>query len=311
MADSDEELPPAFSSVEDGKKKNFMKDDIVWVRCNKVYWPAVVTNVSHKTRKVYVKTVNSPRKRKAIKIGFSSIIDFEDKKRNRQLFELGKRACSNFQPAYEKVKQFYVMKHHQHKLSAARYLTFEPGEVSYGTLPDMEVAEDSNSICNEECVYPLTEEELDSDPGNISNDSFGYQKSQNSYSAVTENSTSPSCSSSLSQIELRQKEEEAKILLAVIQGDACWNHLCRIYREEIYSERHSCFMSGNHKLKSNLKYFSGINIFPTGDLELELVNTLRDYIGRLGIKSDWSDYMYYVWLPELQYGPAVNSASNR
>ncbi|XP_033610501.1 uncharacterized protein LOC111872212 isoform X3 [Cryptotermes secundus] len=200
MADSDEELPPAFSSVEDGKKKNFMKDDIVWVRCNKVYWPAVVTNVSHKTRKVYVKTVNSPRKRKAIKIGFSSIIDFEDKKRNRQLFELGKRACSNFQPAYEKVKQFYVMKHHQHKLSAARYLTFEPGEVSYGTLPDMEVAEDSNSICNEECVYPLTEEELDSDPGNISNDSFGYQKSQNSYSAVTENSTSPSCSSSLSQI---------------------------------------------------------------------------------------------------------------
>lgn len=64
----------------------------------------------------------------------------------------------------------------------------------------MEVAEDSNSICNEECEYPLSEEELDSDPGNISDDSFGYQKSQNSYSAVTENSTSPNCSSSLSQI---------------------------------------------------------------------------------------------------------------
>jgi hypothetical protein len=34
--------------------------------------------------------------------------------------------------------------------------------------------------------------------------------------------------------------------------------------------------------------------------ELELVNTLRDYIGRLGVKSDWSDYMYYVWLPEVR-----------
>jgi hypothetical protein len=73
-------------------------------------------------------------------------------------------------------------------------------DVSYGTLPDMEVAEDSNSTCNEECEYPLSEEELGSDSGNISDDFFGSQKSQNSYSAVTENSMSPSCSSSLSQI---------------------------------------------------------------------------------------------------------------
>lgn len=73
-------------------------------------------------------------------------------------------------------------------------------DVSYGTLSDMEVAEDSNGICNEECEYPLSEEELDSDSGNTSDDFFAYQKSQNSYSAVTENSASPSCSSSLSQI---------------------------------------------------------------------------------------------------------------
>jgi hypothetical protein len=69
--------------------KNFMKDDIVWVLCNKVYWPAIVTNVIQKSRKVYIKTVNSPRKRKAIKIGFNSLIDFEDRKRNRQLFVSG------------------------------------------------------------------------------------------------------------------------------------------------------------------------------------------------------------------------------
>jgi hypothetical protein len=78
-----------------------MKDDIVWVRCNKVYWPAVVTNVSHKTRKVYVKMVNSPRKRKAIKIGFNAIIDFEDKKRNRQLF------VSDFHSLHPVVCQYY------------------------------------------------------------------------------------------------------------------------------------------------------------------------------------------------------------
>jgi len=62
-----------------------MKDDIVWVRCNKVYWPAVVTNVNKKSRKAYVKPVNSPRKCKAVKIGFSSLIGFEDSERNRQL----------------------------------------------------------------------------------------------------------------------------------------------------------------------------------------------------------------------------------
>jgi len=66
--------------------------------------------------------------------------------------------------------------------------------------------------------------------------------------------------------ELEQKEEEARKLLKVIQSDDCWNHLCRIYHEEVQSERHSCFMSGNLKLKSNLKYFSGISIFPTGNL---------------------------------------------
>jgi hypothetical protein len=63
----------------------FMKDDIVWMCCNKVYWPAVVTDVNKKCRKVYVKTVNSPQVRKAIKVGFSSLIGFEDSKRNRQL----------------------------------------------------------------------------------------------------------------------------------------------------------------------------------------------------------------------------------
>lgn len=63
-----------------------MKDDIVWVLCNKVYWPAVVTNVNKKRRKAYIKTVNSPQEIKAIQIGFSSLIDFEDGKRNRQLF---------------------------------------------------------------------------------------------------------------------------------------------------------------------------------------------------------------------------------
>jgi hypothetical protein len=43
-----------------------------------------------------------------------------------QLQELGRRACSSFQSTYDKVKQFFVMKHHQQKLSAARYLTFDP-----------------------------------------------------------------------------------------------------------------------------------------------------------------------------------------
>lgn len=70
-------------------ERDFKNDDIVWVRCNKVYWPAVVTNVNLKSRKVYVMTVNSPRKRKTIKIGFNSVINFEDQKRNRQLFVSG------------------------------------------------------------------------------------------------------------------------------------------------------------------------------------------------------------------------------
>jgi hypothetical protein len=70
-------------------EKMFIKDDIVWVLCDKVYWPAVVTNVNKKSRKVYVKTVNSPRKSKAVRIGFSSIIDFEDCERNKQLFVSG------------------------------------------------------------------------------------------------------------------------------------------------------------------------------------------------------------------------------
>jgi hypothetical protein len=73
-------------------------------------------------------------------------------------------------------------------------------DVSYGTLPDIEMAEDSNGICNEECEYSLSEERLDSDSGNSSDDSFGYQKSKNYYPAVTENSTSPSCSSNLSRV---------------------------------------------------------------------------------------------------------------
>ncbi|KDR19276.1 hypothetical protein L798_06068 [Zootermopsis nevadensis] len=65
-------------------------------------------------------------------------------------------------------------------------------------------------------------------------------------------------------------------------------------------------MSGNHKLKSNLKYFSGIHIFPTGSLELELANTLQKYIDRLGIVHDQSNYMYYVWLPEaLIFAPEI------
>jgi hypothetical protein len=73
-------------------------------------------------------------------------------------------------------------------------------DVFYGTLPDIEVAENSKDICNEKCEYPLSEKEIDSDSGNTSDDSVGYQKSLNSYSAVTENSMSPSCSSSLSQV---------------------------------------------------------------------------------------------------------------
>jgi hypothetical protein len=34
--------------------------------------------------------------------------------------------------------------------------------------------------------------------------------------------------------------------------------------------------------------------------ELELADTLQDYIGRLGVVHDWSDYMYYVCMPEVR-----------
>jgi hypothetical protein len=78
-------LPTVISNFFVFPEKIFMKDDIVWMHCNKVYWPTVVTNVNEKSRKVYVKTVNSPRKRKAIKTDFSSLIDFEERERNRSL----------------------------------------------------------------------------------------------------------------------------------------------------------------------------------------------------------------------------------
>ncbi|KDR19275.1 hypothetical protein L798_06067 [Zootermopsis nevadensis] len=182
-----------------------MKDDIVWVLCNKVYWPAVVTNVNKKRRKAYIKTVNSPQEIKAIQIGFSSLIDFEDGKRNRQLFELGKRACSNFQSVYDKVKQFYVKKHHQHNLSAARYLTFDPSDILHGSIPDADVSENSNSTFSEQPECPLSGKEIKSDSENASDGSVPIQKSQQSYSAVAEDDITPCCSTVLSKDELRQK----------------------------------------------------------------------------------------------------------
>jgi hypothetical protein len=69
-------------------------------------------------------------------------------------------------------------------------------DVSCEISSDVEVAENSNSICNEECGYPLSEKELESDSGNTSDDSIGSQKSQNSCPAVTEDA---SCSTSFSQ----------------------------------------------------------------------------------------------------------------
>ncbi|KDR07603.1 uncharacterized protein LOC110840067 isoform X2 [Zootermopsis nevadensis] len=158
-------------------------------------------------------------------------------------------------------------------------------DVPCGSIPDADVSENSNSTSSEQPVYPLSEEEIESD------------SESDSYSAVDDNITL-CCSTVLSEDELRHEEQEAGKLLRVIQSDTCWNHLCRIYHEDVYSQRHSCFMSGNHKLKANLKYFTGIHIFPTDSMALEFTSTLQKYVDRLGIVRDQSDYMFYVWVPE-------------
>jgi hypothetical protein len=70
----------------------------------------------------------------------------------------------------------------------------------YRTVPDTEVSENSNSTCNdEEPECPLSEEETESVSGNVSTDSVGSQKSQQSSSAVAEDDMISSCSTSLSQ----------------------------------------------------------------------------------------------------------------
>jgi len=71
-------------------------------------------------------------------------------------------------------------------------------DVFYGTLPDVEVSDNSNSIHNEEDAYPLSEEEIESDSTNVSHDSVGSQKFHPSYSTA-EDDMVPSCSKSLSQ----------------------------------------------------------------------------------------------------------------
>ena len=66
-------------------EKIFSKDDIVWVRCDKMYWPAVVTKVDKKTKKAYIKTVNSPRKARSCSVSFKTLISFDDGKKNKEL----------------------------------------------------------------------------------------------------------------------------------------------------------------------------------------------------------------------------------
>jgi hypothetical protein len=61
------------------------------------------------------------------------------------------------------------------------------------------VSESSNSTCNEEAECRLSEEKIESDSGNVSDDSVGFQKSDHSYSTVAEDDTIPSCSTMLSQ----------------------------------------------------------------------------------------------------------------
>jgi hypothetical protein len=58
-------------------------------------------------------------------------------------------------------------------------------DILYGAVPDADVSENSNSTYNEEPEYQLSEEEIESDSGNVSDGSVGFQKSQHSYSAVT------------------------------------------------------------------------------------------------------------------------------
>ncbi|PSN51401.1 hypothetical protein C0J52_04462 [Blattella germanica] len=142
--DMDEDLPPAFSTLEfsspSEKNKEFTKEDVVWVKCQKkLYWPAVVTNVDKKKKKAYIKTVNSPRKCKGVKVSFQSLIGFDDKEKNKSLLDMGKEVSRDLQKAYDRVKYFYIKKQQQQELSAVRYLTFEPDakKLNHKPLLDM------------------------------------------------------------------------------------------------------------------------------------------------------------------------------
>ncbi|XP_069677350.1 mucin-17-like isoform X2 [Periplaneta americana] len=226
--DLDEELPPALSPQRETKNKNFKKDDLVWVRNKKIYWPAVITNVNKKNKKVYVKTVNSPRKCRAYKIGMERVVNFEDGKRNRMFFELGCKNCKDFQSVYNRVKKYYAIKCQQHNLSAVRYLTFDPSDICYGSLPnDTAKAEDARIM--EDDVTCTSEDGDDSGSDCVSEDLFDYREPDN----IT-------------------------------------------YNYDLNNMEHT----------------------DMSQQELKLAETLQGYVEKLGIVRDWSDYMYYVWMPE-------------
>ncbi|KAJ9582822.1 hypothetical protein L9F63_022830, partial [Diploptera punctata] len=120
-SDSDDDFPPAFSppSFSSPSKKMYSKNDVVWVRCNKEYWPAVVTNVDKKAKKAYIKTVNSPRKAKGFKVGFKSLISFDNKEKNQELLILYELVLCILNKNYDEKEIFYISSHktpHFHRI---------------------------------------------------------------------------------------------------------------------------------------------------------------------------------------------------
>ncbi|GLG94879.1 Uncharacterized protein GBIM_01969 [Gryllus bimaculatus] len=275
-SDDDDDLPtPCFPQPACNKKK-FDRDDIVWMKINKLYVPGVVIRGFKKRQLAHVKFINKPFQAATFCKRFQDLIDFDDNSRNQQLLEEGREHDPTIEEAFDKIKDFWFRNYKTGgTLSAAKYFSCN---VDDGTFESCNGLNFENNASDGNMMSPELDLHLDL-------------------------SRSPKEIENGKSISSHQIDGEAKLLLDVIESPVCKEHLQQVFSGFTESWRHSLFMTKSCAKQQSLFLNSGLGPFSykTGMkmitcldkyfMEIDEFNTIARYGSR-------KDYLFHVLVPE-------------